>query len=186
MNILYASLVLVLHDLGLGPAIAIVNLILHRANLLDHSSCSRSCSYQSQLQYKFPDLFLALARTLVPLTLALAIALDLLLLLPLIMPLLMLIVIAIVITIVIPLLCCYIAMVSHCFSFALLCYCIAISIAFAFVFVLPFQECFVSNFICNKVLFRDPVVSVGISVSDMGKSLAYWRDLLGMKSNKVR
>ena len=82
-------------------------------------------------------------------------------------------------------------MLVHCHGIALLFFCIAmllhaIRIAFAFVFVLPFQECFVSNFICNKVLLRDPVVSVGISVSDMGKNLAYWRDLLGMKTDKVR
>ena len=38
----------------------------------------------------------------------------------------------------------------------------------------------------NYVLYRDPVLSVGISVSNMEKSVLYWKDLLGMQVVQVR
>ena len=38
----------------------------------------------------------------------------------------------------------------------------------------------------NYVLYRDPVLSVGISVSNIEKSVLYWKDLLGMQVVQVR
>ena len=38
----------------------------------------------------------------------------------------------------------------------------------------------------NYVLYRDPVLSVGISVSNIENSVLYWKDLLGMQVVQVK
>ena len=51
----------------------------------------------------------------------------------------------------------------------------------------PYALCTVWTLFCmNYVLYRDPVLSVGISVSNIEKSVLYWKDLLGMQVVQVR